>query len=147
MDGANQGKIQRKNILFKRYPLSFWKETLKEFEGGTLSAYKFCLKKGIGFSTFQRWKKVIGNNAGSKPLPSFIPIGIKGEDPFLSGLSSQDLKEDSNKSFDFKPLTSEPFAKRDEWILMFGTGVSLKIPDRFDDKILKRLVSVLIPCS
>ena len=52
MDGANQGKIQRKKILLKRYPLSFWQEILKEFEGGTLSAYKFCLKKGIGFSTF-----------------------------------------------------------------------------------------------
>ena len=147
MDRANQGKIQGKKILLKRYPLSFWQETLKEFEGGTLSAYNFCLKKGIGFSTFQRWKKVIGNNAGPRPLPSFIPIGIKGEDPFVSGLSSQDLKEDSSKSFAFKPLPPEACAKRDEWILMFGTGVSLKIPDLFDDKILKRLVSVLRPCS
>ena len=147
MDGANQGKIQRKKILLKRYPLSFWQEILKEFEGGTLSAYKFCLKKGIGFSTFQRWKKVIENNAGSKPLPSFIPIRIKGEDPFVSGLSNDGLEKDLSKGFAFKPLPPEPCAKRDEWILMFGTGVSLKIPDRFDDKILKRLVSVQRPCS
>lgn len=119
----------------KAYPLSFWEEAVREYEAAGLSVRDFCELKDVGPSTFMKWKSVVEHNRGKSP--QFIPVQLK-EIPSLDGSLEQ------KSAF---PPTRVNNSISNDWVLMFGEKMSLKIPLNFDEKILKRLVSVLIACS
>jgi hypothetical protein len=139
----------------KAHPLSFWEEAVREYESAALSVRDFCERKGVGPSTFMKWKSVVDHNRGRSP--HFIPVQLKeGSSLDGSNQNSAPLSEIThNKTLlndrannranaatnDFTNATTN------DWVLRFGEKLSLKIPQNFDENVLKRLVSALIPCS
>jgi hypothetical protein len=119
----------------KAHPLSFWEEAVREYEAAGLSVRDFCELKDVGPSTFMKWKSVVEHNRGR--APQFIPVHLK-EIPSFDGSLEQ------KSAF---PPTRVNNSISNEWVLRFGEKLSLNIPQNFDAEVLKRLLSVLIPCS
>jgi len=120
----------------KGRPLSFWEEAVREYEAAALSVRDFCEWKGVGPSTFMKWKSVVEHKRGR--APQFIPVQLKE-------VSSRDGRLISvSENVHHRTLSND---STNDWVLRFGEKLSLKIPQNFDEGFLKRLVSVLSTCS
>jgi hypothetical protein len=115
----------------KAHPLSFWEQAVREYEAAGLSVRDFCSGKGVGPSTFMKWKSVIDHNKGR--TPQFIPVQLK-EIPSLDGSLEQksaSFSSSVNSATSHGQVNKSTNDCSNEWVLRFGEKLSLKIPQNF----------------
>ena len=149
-------KSHESKVRTKAHPLSFWEEAVREYESAALSVRDFCERKGVGPSTFMKWKSVVEHNRGRSP--QFIPVQLKEASSLdgnnqnsspLSEITHNNKTRLNDRANNRANAAINDFtnAATNDWVLRFGEKLSLKIPQGFDESVLKRLVLVLMPCS
>jgi len=95
-----------------------WSAILKEAQESGLSGAEFCRRKGLNIKVFYWWRKRFGLTRKRGGKNSLVPVVIR----------------EKQKSFGVFPQTFE---------VSFPDGRSLKVPQGFDPKSLKRLIEIL----
>ena len=109
----------------KRRTRRDYETLIAAFERSTLSLYAFAQKKGVPYSTLDRWKRRLCKEAKAEltsPAPQFLPVTLES-----AGLPVSNTRESCE--------------------VRLRSGHELRIPPGFDPVTLCALVNALEPSS
>jgi len=127
----------------------YWESLINEFRNCRgISMKEFCSAKGVGFSTFCRWKSKFSKAEEHPAVAHFIPLHI--EEDFIEEenlapqiASDNSSKDDGHNDLDDRGLQLKGQSACDGFDLHIGEKIWVKIPVGFNEFELKRLVGVL----
>jgi hypothetical protein len=111
---------------YKPRPRSFWVEFVESCRRSKLSAKKFCELKGVGYSTFAKWQKLLREEV-DKSDGKFIQMELEVSDTTVTSSI---------------PPTSRGQAPP-ELQLKISQGLILLIPKGFDSITLRQVLKAL----
>jgi transposase-like protein len=114
-------------VAGRRRSASEWQSLIEDLENGGEDAAEFCRRRGLRLSTLQWWRWRLRTERGSASVacrPAVTAAAVEFAEVRLSG--------------------REVFgAETDSFELRWSDGLTLRIPARFEEGSLRRLLAVL----
>lgn len=106
---------------------AFWRLALGEQRDGGLSVRAFCAREGLTQSNFYAWRRRLARREVESPAAEGLPRFVEVTPPEPPGVPPVVTGDDVPS-----PLE-----------LVLPRGVVVRVPDRFDAKVLRRVVEAL----